>query len=332
MKAAEALSRALLAPAKGALPARRIVLVPDGAVRYVPFAALPAPVTDGRPGARLIDDLEIVTLPSAATLVALRRSREAAPAPGRRLLVLADPVFAADDSRVRARARVPAADARAGAATLTASQQPETAALIRAAADAGLARFERLHFSRIEAGAIAALAPADQNLIALDFKASRPWLLANDLSPYRVVHFATHGLLDSRRPGLSGLVLSLVDEQGHPQDGFLRLNDIFGLRLNAELVVMSACQTALGKDIRGEGIIGLSRGFLHAGAPRVMASFWSVEDRATAELMKRFYGGYLRDRATPAAALRAAQASMARDSRWRAPYYWAAFTLEGEWR
>jgi CHAT domain-containing protein len=127
-------------------------------------------------------------------------------------------------------------------------------------------------------------------------------------------------------------VLSLVDERGQMQDGFLRLHDVYNLKLNADLVVLSACQTALGKDVKGEGLVGLTRGFMHAGAPRVVASLWSVKDEATAELMKRFYRGMLKENLPAAAALRAAQLSMWREKRWEAPYYWAGFALQGEWK
>src|SRR5213078_3416711 len=139
-------------------------------------------------------------------------------------------------------------------------------------------------------------------------------------SQYRYVHFATHGLLDSERPGLSSLVLSMVDEKGQPQNGFLRANDIYNLRLPAELVVLSACQTGLGKEIKGEGLVGLTRGFMYAGAARVMASLWKVDDRATAELMKQFYQGMVKDGLRPAAALRAAQVAMWKQQRWQEPY------------
>src|SRR5262249_45748923 len=153
-----------------------------------------------------------------------------------------------------------------------------------------------------------------------------------DLSQYRIVHFATHGLLNSERPELSGLVFSMVDEAGHQQDGFLRLHEIYNLRLPAELVVLSACQTALGKDIRGEGLVGLTRGFMYAGAPRVVASLWQVDDLATAELMGKFYRGMLKEGLRPAAALRAAQVEMLKQKRWQSPYFWAAFVLQGEWQ
>src|SRR5206468_10666089 len=112
---------------------------------------------------------------------------------------------------------------------------------------------------------------------------------------YRIIHFATHGVLNTKHPELSGLVLSLVDRRGMPQDGFLRLHEIYNLNLPADLVVLSACQTALGKEIRGEGLVGLTRGFMYAGAPRVVASVWKGDDGATAEWRRRFYQGMLKD-------------------------------------
>ena len=164
-------------------------------------------------------------------------------------------------------------------------------------------------------------------------KSSRATVTSPEIGDYRILHLATHGLLNSVHPELSGIVLSLVDRQGQAQDGFLRLNEIYNLKLAADLVVLSACQTALGKDIQGEGLVGLTRGFMYAGAPRVMASLWKVDDRATAELMKHFYTAMLGTEALrPAAALRAAQVRMWKTKGSEAPYYWAAFTLQGEWR
>jgi CHAT domain-containing protein len=152
------------------------------------------------------------------------------------------------------------------------------------------------------------------------------------LSKYRYVHFATHGYLDTARAGLSAIVLSLYDEKGKPQDGFLRAHDIYNLKMPAELVVLSACETGLGKDVRGEGLEGLTRGFMYAGARRVVVSLWNVNDKATAALMQRLYTGMLRTNKTPAAALRAAQIEMLRSGQWQAPYYWAAFVMQGEWK
>jgi CHAT domain-containing protein len=167
---------------------------------------------------------------------------------------------------------------------------------------------------------------------AVDFKANRTTALSSEMSQYRIVHFATHGLLHSEHPELSGIVLSLVNEQGQPVDGFLRLNEIYNLNLSADLVVLSACETALGKEIRGEGLIGLTRGFMYAGSPRVVASLWKVDDVATAELMKLFYQKMLQEQMRPAAALRAAKVEMWKQKRWNAPFYWAAFEIQGEWR
>ena len=161
---------------------------------------------------------------------------------------------------------------------------------------------------------------------------SRDTVLKEDLRQYWILHFATHSLLNNEHPELSGVVLSLVDRSGRPQNGFLRLYDIYNLRLASDLVVLSACQTALGGEIKGEGLIGLTRGFLYAGAPRVVASLWQIDDRTSAEMMKRFYEGMLARGERPAAALRIAQVEMWRTKGWEAPYYWAAFTLQGEWR
>jgi CHAT domain-containing protein len=190
----------------------------------------------------------------------------------------------------------------------------------------------RLPGTRQEAEQIVAMVPAAESRLALDFAASRETATNAELSQYRYVHFSTHGLLNSVHPELSGVVFSLVNEHGQAQDGFLRAHEIFNLRLPAEVVVLSACQTGIGKEIRGEGLVSLTRGFMHAGAPRVVVSLWDVSDLGTTELMVRFYHGMLKEGMRPAAALRAAQLSLMNDNRWASPYYWASFTLQGEWR
>ncbi len=133
-------------------------------------------------------------------------------------------------------------------------------------------------------------------------------------------------------PDNAKLTLSLVDQQGRPQDGFLQLQDIYNLNLPADLVVLSACETGLGKEIRGEGLMGLTRGFMYAGASRVIASLWKVDDVATAELMERLYHDMLTNGLQPAAALRQSQIEMWEQKRWQSPYYWAAFVIQGEWK
>jgi CHAT domain-containing protein len=186
--------------------------------------------------------------------------------------------------------------------------------------------------SKREAQAIRDIAAAGQTTIALGFDASRERVMASNLAEYRIVHFATHSLLNEDNPELSGVVFSLVDKQGKEQNGFLRLHEIFNLNLPVEMVVLSACQTGLGKKIKGEGLVGLTRGFMYAGAPRVVASLWSVDDRATALLMSSFYRKMLRENLPPAAALRAAQNEIRGQKQWRSPVYWAGFVLQGEWR
>ena len=176
------------------------------------------------------------------------------------------------------------------------------------------------------------LIPEGAGLKVFDFNANRAVAMGPELGQYRIVHFATHGFLNGEHPELSGLVLSLVDERGHPQDGYLRVHDIYNLKLPVELVVLSACNSGLGKEIRGEGLVGIVRGFMYAGAARVVASLWKVEDEATAALMKRFYQRMLQEGQPPAKALRMAQLDIWQQKRWQSPYYWAAFVLQGEWK
>jgi CHAT domain-containing protein len=259
-------------------------------------------------GSPLLVRHEIVNAPSASTVALERQLARRSAAPGA-VAVLADPVFGSDDPRIAPRIAPHAAP--------------------RTASRGG--SFLRLPWTRREADAIAAVAPADRSFFALGFQASRATALSPKLSGYRIVHFATHGVIDSRTPALSGLMLSRVGERGQPLEGFLGLRDIYNLRLGAELVVLSGCETALGKEVRGEGLVGLTQGFLYSGARQVMASLWRIEDQATAELMSRFYRGLLVDGRPPAAALRQAQLAIRDDKRWRSPYYWSGFVVQGDW-
>jgi CHAT domain-containing protein len=236
--------------------------------------------------------------------------------------VFADPVFDARDTRLALAKNRPAENSEA-------SQPSEVK---RSAEELGLNGFPRLRFSRQEADQIMRFASRSQSLEALDFAANRAAAVSPQLQQFRIVHFATHGLINNRHAELSGIVLSLVNEQGEAQNGFVRLYDVYNMNLKAELVVLSACQTALGKDIKGEGLVGLTRAFMYAGATRIVASLWKTDDRSTAILMTRFYEAMLGNNLSPAAALRSAQVSMWKDKRWRQPRYWAAFTLQGEWK
>jgi CHAT domain-containing protein/Tfp pilus assembly protein PilF len=321
-QAAAELSKMLLAPLAGELKQKRLVIVGESFLQYVPFAALPSP--NGAPGdsaTPLIVRHEIVSLPSASVLAVLRHETANRKPAGKTVAVLADPVFSANDPRLT----------NAKGQSAHAEDSP-VSDVQRSASESGLGDLTRLHFSRQEADEIARLAADKRNLKAVDFAANRTMATSESLNDYRIVHFATHGLINNHHPDLSGIVLSLVDEQGRQQNGFLRLYDIYNLKLNADLVVLSACQTALGKEIKGEGLVGLTRGFMYAGSPRVVASYWRIDDRATADIMKRFYSAMLKDGLAPAAALRAAQVSMLQDKRWQSPHYWAAFTVQGEWK
>jgi CHAT domain-containing protein/tetratricopeptide (TPR) repeat protein len=311
------LSHALLAPVAAALEGRRVVVVPDGILHYVPFAALPDPKAEARP---LVAGHEVVTLPSAAVLSVLREELGTrAPAP-KTLAVLADPVFERTDERL--------AGARASAPSPSGERD-----VTRAARAIGIERgIPRLPFTRREARAILSLVPKEARKEALDFDASRSTATAPELGDYRLVHFATHGFVNAARPDLSGIVLSLVGRDGRDQNGFLAAPEVFNLRLGADLVVLSGCRTGLGRELRGEGLVGLTRAFMYAGAPRVLASLWKVDDAATAELMTRVYRGILAEGRTPSEALRRAQVDLATTGRWRHPYFWAAFQLHGDWK
>jgi CHAT domain-containing protein/Tfp pilus assembly protein PilF len=325
-KAAAALSQTLLGSLAGELGSKRLLIVAEGALQYLPFAALPSP---SNPVVALGAEHEVVSLPSASVLAVLRREIAGRAPPPRTLAVLADPVFEKDDERLKGAGGVASGQ---NAKSVPSSDSP----LVRSAQEMGLEesgqlRIPRLPFTRREAESIFSLAPPTKRKEVLDFEANRAAATSEELGQYRFVHFATHGFLNSFHPELSGLVFSLFDREGKDQDGFLSALEVYNLKLPVDLVVLSGCRTGLGKDVKGEGLVGLTRGFMYAGAARVLVSLWDVDDEATAALMTRFYEGMLGTRhLSAAAALRAAQISIAKEGRWRSPYYWAAFILQGE--
>jgi CHAT domain-containing protein/tetratricopeptide (TPR) repeat protein len=325
------LGRMLLAPVAPRLGDKRLVVAADGVLQYIPFESLLLPAADAaQPPAQaaLLLRNEVVYQPSASTLALLRGSRRRAHT-SKTVAVLADPVFDSNDRRVRA----------AGGGQVAAAPRAPSGAASRPRRDVGDVGGEafpltKLEYSLQEANAITAVAPRGSWMKAVGFKASRATATSPALRQFAIVHFATHGVVNEEHPELSGIVLSLVDERGRPADGFLSMRDVYRLDLPAELVVLSACQTGVGKRVPGEGLIGLTWGFMYAGAPRVVVSLWRVDDEATAELMKRFYRHMLgKDRLTAAAALRRAKVEMAQEGgRWSAPYYWAGFVLQGDWK
>jgi CHAT domain-containing protein/tetratricopeptide (TPR) repeat protein len=336
------LSDKLLAPVKSLLQKRKIWIVSDGGLQRIPFAALPDPrktsaattTSPGRGATRrssitpLIVEHELVTLPSASTVAWLRKALATRPTATGGIAVVADPVFSASDERVK---------------DVAPQLRPEPATMaqrFRGASDLKQAlrgqggetesgALDRLPASRDEAQAIARLAP-ERSLIVLDFDANRQMVMSGALNNYRYLHFATHAHVDDVFPGLSWLALSQVDRKGQEQPGYLRLNDIYRLRLNADLVTLGACRTGLGKQLRGEGMIGLTRGFIYAGAPRVMVSLWDVPDRETAQLMQSFYRNLLKQKLPVSEALRRAQVEMWERAGSNAPFFWAAFSLQGD--
>lgn len=329
------LSEMLLGPVAPQLEQKRLLVITEGALQYIPFTALPEPDSTKQDSSNrqpLVMNHEIISLPSLSSIDVLRKELVVRKPASKALAVLADPVFNKYDERVRARI----------------SQKPdknsddiseERGLIIKVQSSANESGITdatspilRLPGTRQEAERILDLVPQEDRLKALDFAASRTTATSPDLSNYRIIHFATHGIANSTHPELSGILLSMVDEQGSSQNGFLQAHEVYNLRLPADIVVLSACQTALGKDIKGEGLIGLTRGFMYSGAARVIASLWRVDDDATSDLIVRFYTGLLKDGLKPAAALRAAQISMWKDKKWEAPYYWAAFVIQGEWR
>jgi CHAT domain-containing protein len=317
------------------LSTKRLVVEPDEALQLIPFAALPVPGAE----TSLISDHEIVYFPSASVLTLQRRELANREPAAHAVAVLANPVFQPDDQRVTdARKKRPEKET---IAQQTQSSHLDSALPARsgkardlksALRDVGMDQLRNLPYSNQEAVAIVNVAPKGEVLSKLGFDANRAAALNPELSNYRIIHFATHGILDLEHPELSAIVLSLVDKNGAPQDGYLFLNDIYNLNLPAELVVLSACQTGIGKQVKGEGLIALTRGFMYAGAARLVASLWKVDDAATAALMKEFYKQMFVNGKKPAAALQAAQLYLRSTRRWNSPVYWAGFFIQGEWR
>lgn len=339
---ATALHGDLLAPADRLLAGKQeLIVAPDGILHYLPFEVLltrdrkvsaPSPL---RELPYLVRDFSILYAPSASVLAHLQRGRQEPMRPDKALLAYADPAYGEQQ---------PAASSPVGG-------------LVRSAfGEQSSWKLSRLEHSRKEAEAIARLFPREQATLYLGADAREENVkVPGRLGQYRILHFATHGILNENRPQLSGLVLSLSQSGGldhgstapapktrsearsdsapatdaFREDGLLQVYEIFKLKLNADLVVLSACETGLGKEVRGEGLIGLTRAFLYAGTSSVVVSLWKVADQSTAELMIPFYKR-LRDGVGKAEALRQAQLEMIRKGRFAHPYYWAPFVLVGQ--
>lgn len=302
------------------------MVVAADVLQLVSFAGLMDPNRSARTETRwpLVADHEIITIPSAS-LVAVLRGEEAKREPASKTLaVVADAVYDKDDPRVGTGPSI-----KSSQHSVRPTQESKTNTSYVRDCTTG---FQRLPFSRREGIAILGLTTPNEELRAFDFDANRKTATSAALSQYRYVHFASHACINSEHPELSALVLSLVNHQGNSQDGFIRLHEVYTMHLTADLVVLSACETGLGANVSGEGLVGLTRGFMYAGARQVVVSLWRVDDEATSELMKIFYQQMLLHHLRPAAALRAAQIAIWKQPRWRAPYYWGAFVIQGDWR
>ena len=330
---ASKLSQMLLAPVAHQLRNRKLIIVTEGALQAIPFEALPAPhvqLVGPTNWATYVDSLlintnEISSSPSISTLMAIRSEKNRPGSPNKTVAVIADPVFSRNDDRVRL----------APTTSIVADAAPDKRVI--GLPDRGLPGVAhgnapaRLSYSSAEADAISAAAPRGTTMIAKGFAASRETVMSSRVGEYQILHFATHGFLDIERPEFSGIVLTMVDRKGVSQNGLMPLHDIYSLDLSVELTVLSACQTALGKDISGEGFLGLPHSFMSAGSKSVVASLWKVDDQATANLMTDFYESLLQQGMPTGAALREAKLKLMKEKQWRAPYFWAGFVLQGEY-
>lgn len=343
------LSRVLFGPIAAKLGEKRLVIVGEGALQRLPFAALPQPTVGkvektplgNRPTAMspaqsaarqpLLLNHEIVYLPSVSVLAEMRKNSTTRQIAPKTLAIFADPIFNKDDKRILAPT----------SPTATQLQRPQENSVIRTEAqrsssDAAYTNDERrlspLPGTKDEAGKIGSLVPRDSVLVKMGAEANVESVKSADLSQYRLIHFATHGVLDNEHPELSGLIFSRFDSVGRRREGTLRMQEIYNLKLAADVVVLSSCEGGIGKEVRGEGLIALTRGFFYAGSPRVVASLWKADDDATPILMQEFYQKLINENCTPAKALRAAQLAVRERQLWQSPYYWAAFVLQGEYK
>ncbi len=315
VKVSEELSNILLAPFVSKISKKRLAIIADGVLQYTAFSALQLPNSDKL----LADENEIIVLPSASVLAQIRENSDSNKNYNKTIAVFADPVFDKNDPRI--------VKQKGSSVDLQNSLLKMTLRDFKSGQD-----LPRLLASRQEAKNITGFLPKDKTRLQTDFAANLENVEKSDLEQYRILHFATHGLLNTSNPEFSGLVFSLYDKNGKSQDGFLTLNNIYNLNLSSDMVVLSACQTALGKEVSGEGLIGISRGFLYAGSNRIVASLWKVDDAATAEFMKRFYRNHLQNKMPASKALQQTKIEMKKIKRYQSPYYWSAFTLLGDWK
>ena len=317
-KQSRELSNVLFGQITGEITNKRLIIVPDGKLHYFPISALPLPNSDSDEPILLTN--ETVYEPSAQTLLILQKSRNQTVSTTKKLLIFSDPIFTSDDARLSNQEK------------LSEKTVAETAPDNKFRFVESLNSLTRLTASKDESETITNIVGASDTDNFSGFAANRENMLNVKASDYKLIHFATHGLTDEKRPELSGIVLSRFNENGEKRDELFRIHDIYGLNLNADLVVLSACETGLGKEVKGEGLMSLNNAFLQVGAKSVMASLWKVEDGATLELMNHFYSAMADENLTPPQALRKAQIKLRQIPQYQSPFYWAAFTIQGDFK
>ena len=326
--AAQSLTKKVLMPAREQLKSKKhIIIVADGSLHKIPFSALnridrkdenikPGSLENYHP---LIETHSVSYLPSIS-LISPTISEKLKPS--KTIAILADPIFSIDDERFTKRPSINDTPKDKSSMESTITEQMTREMSLR-----------RLSGTSIEGELIQNLiSDGTQKTIVLGFESNYLWATSSQLNQYKYVHFATHGFFDQERPQLSGLILSLYDRNGEPQRGFLRFSDFFNLDLPAEMVTLSACKTGLGDTIPGEGLVGITRGLMYAGAKRITVSLWDVNDQKTAQLMGNMYRNIFnqKNKLSHVESLRDAQLQM-----WKEkvhPYYWSAFTMQGEWQ
>ncbi|HEY6803628.1 MAG TPA: CHAT domain-containing tetratricopeptide repeat protein [Pyrinomonadaceae bacterium] len=335
---ASSLSQILLGPFSSVLNQKRLLIVADGELLYIPFDALPRLTENGSATPCQLDAngpdyeplltaMQVVHLPSFSSLASLRQLHSSS-GTDRDLAVWADPVFEPDDPRIAVYLRKsPQEQPKQTASNDDMTTLPKDAMALNSGPPP-----TRLLSSAEEARGVMRFSAAGASLLMTGFAANRESALNSNLRNYRILHFATHSTINSRYPSLSGLLLSTVSESGQTQNGLLQLNDIYGMKLNADLVVLSGCKTGLGENLSGEGLIGLTQGFLYAGSRSVVVSLWSVQDKKTEALMAEFYEAMLKDDLAPADALHRAKLKLYHQESSRHPFYWSAFVIQGEYR
>lgn len=296
---------------------KKLIIVNDGKLSLLPISALPHPDKYDL----LINNNEIIFQPSGSFLSVLHKIHKENSQASKDLLIFADPVFSDIDSRLITKVQ-------------QTIQKEDVYGLplrdFRLFDSEG--KIPRLFATQDEANYITDIIGKSKATVFTRFMAKRERVLNPEIKDYRILHFATHGLIDVNRPEVSSIVLSQFDENGQKLEGFLRLQDIYSLDLNSDLVVLSACQTGIGKEFKGEGLLSLSNAFLQAGAKTVISSAWKVDDNATSQLMGHFYKFLLKEQLTPSESLRKAQIELMKNPQFKSPFYWAAFTVQGEYR